>query len=64
MVEHLEPGVLPEVRALSGGLEEKPLELLVLVLFGGGGDPVLRVVLLDEVCQDGASLPVGCIGMS
>lgn len=57
-VELREPGVLAEIWALSGRLEEQPLELLVLVGLGCGGDLVACVVLVDEVRQNRARLPV------
>ena len=44
-------------RSLIGYLEGHPLELQELVLFTGCGDPVFRVVLGDEVRQDGTRVP-------
>lgn len=59
-VELGKPGILAEVRALSGHLEAQPLELLVPVGLGGGRDFVVRVVLVDEVRQNRGRLPVRC----
>ena len=52
-----EPCNLPKVRTLPGGLEEEPLELVILLLHTGHGDLVGRVVLVDEVLQDRTRFP-------
>ena len=56
-VEEVEPGRLTVVRALAGGLEEEPLEQLVLVFGRGNCDLVRRVVFIDEVNDNRVGLP-------
>lgn len=52
-----EPCRLTEVRTLSRRLEEQPLELNVLVVGACDRNLVVRVILVDEVQNDGARFP-------
>ena len=56
-MEEGEPGSLAEVWALTGRLEEQPLELLVLVRVRRSGELVLGVVLVDDIDEDRVGLP-------
>lgn len=51
------PGTLPEIGALPGSLEKRPLLQEVLLGRGGVGQLVLFVVGVDEVGDDGAGFP-------
>lgn len=58
VMELVEPGRLAVVRSLSAGLKEQPLLRVVpLGRPGREAEPVVRVVLVDQVQQDGARLP-------
>lgn len=52
-----EPCNLSKVRSLTRGLEEEPLEKLVLLAFIGHGESLLLIVSVDEVEQDSIGLP-------
>lgn len=54
---------MAKVRALPGRLEEQPLKLLRSVGLGDCRDLVLCVVLVDEVSNDCARLPVVLMSM-
>lgn len=54
--KHL-PSSLAVVRALATDLEMQPLVAVVLLLEGGVADEIFRVILIDQVIQDGARLP-------
>lgn len=66
VVESPEPGCLAVVRPLAGSLEKQPL--LRVVPFrrvAGKADLVVRIVLFDEVQQDGTGLSQRdvCVGV-
>jgi len=56
-VNPAEPGSLAEVGTLARGLEEEPLELLVLVILRAGTEFALRIILVGEIGKDGVRLP-------
>ena len=57
------PGGLAEVGALPGHLKHQVLVLVILVRGGFRVQLIFRVVVLDEVLDDGAGLPEGDAGV-